>query len=83
MLWSYPQLATYQNEGQRFLLRWSCFGSCTGSVGGPINKLGRMVISRSERAYGYFLAMYSRLFSVARIFQGSAGPGLKFLLMHG
>ena len=70
-----PQIPISQNDRGRSL-KWGCFGSCAGSVGDPIDKLCRMVISRSESAYRYFLALHSRLVSVALIFLGSAGPGL-------
>ena len=42
-------------------------------MGGPIYKLGQIVISRSESAYSY---------SVALIFCGSAGPGLMPLSLY-
>ena len=45
-------------------------------MGCLIDKINKMVISRSESAYRYFLAKDSRLVSVAQIFLGSAGPGL-------
>ena len=45
-------------------------------MGGPIDKLSQMVISRSESAYKYFLATQCRLVSVVRTFLVSARPGL-------
>ena len=39
----------------------------------------QMVISRSASAYGYFLAMHSRLVNVTRIFLSSVG--LRLILM--
>ena len=47
---------------------WAFFGSCTGSVGIPMDKFRGMVISRSASASRYFLATHSMLCSVPQIF---------------